>query len=161
MPKKPLLLDDNPDYDLLLEQSMEELGIKTEAHDSIWQLGEADWNVDQDTGEIVFTSPKGMVATCPVQIIGTYNTLDGTWMWGWDNPSVDPALQRAAKRVRRYGKKHGILKLITHKLECTETEAWEFAAFACMLCQGQGAYRGPADTTLVFFAFGAATLSDG
>ena len=65
-------------------------GIKTAAHDGTWQLGKADWDIDQDAGTIVFTSPKGITATCPVQVIGTFNTEDDTWLWGWDHPSVDP-----------------------------------------------------------------------
>ena len=160
MPIKPGPFDDNPDFDLLLEQSMEELRIKVEAYDSMWQIGEADWNVDQDLGTIVFTSPDGRVATAPVQIVGTYNTLDGTWLWGWENPSVLPPLQEAARRVRKYGEKHGIRQLTTRKLKCTEDDAWAFTAFACKLCEGQGAYRGPADTTMVFMAFGDVTVSD-
>jgi hypothetical protein len=57
---------------------MEELRLKTAAHDGAWRLGEAAWNVDQETGTIVFTRSDGITATCPVQIIGTYNTEDGT-----------------------------------------------------------------------------------
>ncbi len=153
--------DDNPDYGLLVEQSIEELRIKTDAHDSMWQLGEADWSVDQDAGEIVFTAHDGMVAIAPVQIVGTYDTNTGTWLWGWDNPSVDPALQKAARRVRGYGEKHVIKNLTTRKLRCSEDLAWEFTAFACKLYLGQGAYRGPADPTLIFMVFGEVSLSQG
>jgi hypothetical protein len=85
------------DFDTLLDRSMEELRIKTAAHDATWQLSKADWDIDQDAGTITFTSPNGITATCPVQIIGTFNTLDNTWLWGWDHPSVDPALQEHAK----------------------------------------------------------------
>jgi hypothetical protein len=86
-------------YDTLLAQSMEELRAKTSAHDATWHLGEAAWAVDQDAGTIVFTTPRGITATCPVQIVGTYNTDDGTWLWGWDHPSVDPALAEHARTV--------------------------------------------------------------
>jgi hypothetical protein len=146
-------------FKTLLAQSMEELRLKTEAHDAGWGLGQADWNVDQDQGEIVFTGADGITATAPVQIVGTYNSEDGTWLWGWDHPSVVPALQEDAKRVRDYGCKHGIKRLTTRKLACTEDEAWELAALACKLCDAQGAYRGPAGTTFVFMTFGEVTLS--
>jgi len=91
---------DPPAVRSLVEQSMEELRVKTAAHDAGWRLGEADWNVDQDAGTIVFTRRDGITAIGPVQIIGTYNTKDGTWLWGWDHPSVEPALQEHAGRVR-------------------------------------------------------------
>src|SRR5437899_97535 len=88
-----------PDFRTLVNQAVEELRLKTAAHDGAWRLGEADWNVDQDAGTIVFTRPGGPTATCPVQIVGTYNTRDGTWLWGWDNPSVAPDLQQHARKV--------------------------------------------------------------
>jgi len=65
---------------------MLELRRKTAAHDSARGLGEADWRVDQAAGTIVFSRPDGAFATCSVQIIGTYSTTDGTWLWAWDDP---------------------------------------------------------------------------
>jgi hypothetical protein len=146
------------DFRALLDRCMEELRLKTAAHDSAWQLGAADWNVDQDTGLIVFTGKK-ITATAPVQIIGTYNTQDGTWLWGWDHPSVLPALQEHARQVHEYGEQHGIAPLTTPKLACDEIEAWELTALACHLCGAQGAYRGPAGTALVYMTFGEVTLT--
>jgi hypothetical protein len=141
------------EFRILLEQSMEDLRIKTAAHDRLWRLGQAAWAIDQDAGTIVFTSSDGITATCAVQIIGTYNTADGTWLWGWDHPSVRPALQEDARKVKTYGEKHSLTPLTTRKLTCTEEEAWEFAALACKLCDAQGAYRGPAGPTRVFVIF--------
>jgi hypothetical protein len=148
------------DFQRLIDQSLEELRAKTATHDAAWSLGEASWEIDQDAGEIVFTSPAGLKATCPVQIIGTYNQDDSTWLWGWEHPSVDAALQEHAKRVREYGQKHGIEALTTKKLHCTEEEAWELTALACKLCEAQGAYRGPSGSTLVFVTFGQPKLSN-
>lgn len=148
-----------PDFDSFLALCMEELRVKTAAHDGIWQLGEADWDIDQDAGTIVFTSPKGVTATCPVQVIGTYNTLDGTWLWGWDHPSVDTALGRHAELCRTYGEQHGVDSLTSRKLsDVSEDECWKFTALACKLADVQGGYRGPMDTTLVFVTFGQPTL---
>jgi hypothetical protein len=148
-----------PEFQALLDQSMEELRAKTAAHDAAWRLGEASWSVDQDAGTIVFTRKDGITATAPVQIVGTYNTQDDTWLWGWDNPSLNSALQDHARQMQAYGKQHGIERLTTRKLACSEDEAWELVALACKLCDAQGAYRGPAGTAMVFMTFGAVTLS--
>ncbi len=94
-----------------------------------------------------------------MQIVGTYNTKDGTWLWGWDHPSVEPPLAEHAKQVLAYGRQHGFDVLTTRKLECPEEQCWDFAALACMLCNAQGAYRGPASDARVFFTFGKVTLS--
>lgn len=147
-----------PEFRALLAQSIEDVRIKTAAHDSTWHLANAAWAVDQNAGTIVFTAPDGIVATCRVQIIGTYNTADGTWLWGWDHPSVKAPLDIHAQKLKGYGEEHGITPLTTRKLKCTEGDAWQFAALACHLCEAQGAYRGPSGSTLVFMTFTDVTL---
>ena len=147
------------EYRALLDRSMEELRLRTEAHAAGWGLGTTDrWDLDQDDGRLVFTSKK-ITATAPAQIIGTYNTLDDTWLWGWDNPSIEENMADHARRVHEYGEQHGIAALTIRKLECGEDQAWEFTALACHLYGAQGAYRGPAGTALVFMTFGEITLS--
>jgi hypothetical protein len=143
----------------LLGRCMEELRQKTQAHVASWGLGSTDrWGLDQADGRLVFTS-KAVTAAALAQIIGTYSPQTGTFLWGWDHPSVLPPLQEHARKVREYGEQHGIPALTTRKLECSEDEAWEFTALACHLCGAQGAYRGPAGQALVFMTFGEVTLS--
>jgi hypothetical protein len=157
MARKDKSADD--EFRALVERSMEELRLKTEAHARGWGLGTMDrWDLDQTDGRLVFTGKK-VTATAPAQIIGTYSTQSDTWLWGWDHPSVQPPLQEHARRVREYGERHGIAALTTRKLECTEDDAWGFTAVACHLCGAQGAYRGPAGPALVFMTFGEVTLS--
>lgn len=146
------------EYRALIDRSMEELRLKTGAHDAGWGLGAADWAVDQETGLITFTGKK-MVATAAAQIIATYSTQDGTWLWGWDHPSVADNMAGHARQVYEYGEKHGLADLTTRKLAISEDEAWELTALACHLCGAQGAYRGPAGTALVYMTFGEVTLS--
>lgn len=155
-------VEDVLDFDTLLDQSMEELRIKTAGHDGVWHLSQADWDLDQDTGLITFTAPNGMVATCPAQIIGTFNTVDGTWLWGWDHPSVGPALQDHAKLCKAYGEKHAVRALTSRKLTSfSEEDGWQFTALACKLAGAQGGYRGPMGTTMVFITFGQPSLTKG
>jgi hypothetical protein len=142
-----------------IEKAGHHLAALTAAHDGAWHIGEADWSVDQDEGTIVFDSPNGMQAVAPVQIIGTYDTRQGTWLWAWDNPSVGPALAEDARRVRAFGQEQGFEILTTRKLTCPEEQCWELTALACLLCGAQGAYRGPADTARIFMIFGEVTLS--
>src|SRR5207249_11661549 len=52
------------EYRRLVEQSMEELRLKTAGHDGVWHLGKCDWDVDQDAGTLVFTRAGGLSATC-------------------------------------------------------------------------------------------------
>lgn len=158
MAKTPTPMSD-AEFRELLDRCMAELRLKSEAHAASWGLGSTDWwNLDQEDGRLIFTSEE-IVAAAPAQIIGTYSTQSGTFLWAWDHPSVLPPLQEHARQVREFGERHDIAPLTTRKLECDEADAWEFAALACHLCGAQGAYRGPAGPALVFMTFGEVTLS--
>jgi hypothetical protein len=146
-------------YANLMLRAVEGLRAKTSAHIGAWRLDEADWAVDQHAGTIVFNRSDGICATAAVQIIGTYNTADGTFLWGWDHPSVQPPLNAHAARVFEFGMENEIAALTTRKISCTEEEAWGYTALACELNDAQGAYRGPAGATLIFMTFGEVTLS--
>ena len=150
--------EDELPHATMVARAMEELRIKTASFDRLFQLGRADWQLDQDTGIIEFTSPKGLVATAPAQIVGSFNLDDKTWLWSWDNPSVEPALTAHAKLTQRYGQQRGIPELTTRKMVTTEEKAWEMTALTCKLGGYQGAYRGPAGQTMVFITFGDVQL---
>jgi nucleotidyltransferase/DNA polymerase involved in DNA repair len=148
------------DFSTLQKVSLEELDLKTQAHNEAWGLGKiARWELNQDTGELVFSFADGMKAVCPAQIIGTYNSKDHTWLWAWANPSTDEKLRTDALKVRKYGEEHHIDRLTKSKWVGTEDDAWAMTALAVKLCGEQGAYRGPAGSTYVFIAFGQVTLS--
>src|SRR5215813_6288208 len=148
------------DFSTLQRMSVEELAIKTRAHQEAWGLGKIDrWDLSQHTGELVFSLPDGMKAVCPAQIIGTYNSQDQTWLWAWANPSIDEKLRADALKVRKYGEEHHIDRLTKSKWKGTEDDAWAMAALAVKLCGEQGAYRGPSGATYVFITFGEVKLS--
>jgi hypothetical protein len=142
----------------LFASSMKELEAKTAAHETLFQIGKADWELDQDAGTITFTSPDGTVATAPAQIVGTFNKTDSTWLWAWDNPSIDEKLTAHARLAKDFGGGHGPGALIQRKFKTTEDKCWEYTAVTCKLGKHQGAYRGPADDTLVFITFGDVTI---
>jgi hypothetical protein len=148
------------DYVALNEQAMNELQLKTDAAIGLFHLDECRWDVDQDAGTITFTRHNGIEARAPVQIIGTFNPAENSWLWGWNHPSVVEPLQTHAETLRRYGEANGIAELATRRLQCTEEDCWRFAALACMMNEGQGAYRGPTEGPLVFMTYGALTLSN-
>jgi len=146
--------------DLYIQQSLEGLRTQTAAHSSTWHLGdEENWAADQETGRITFTFADGTVAEADMQIVGTYNTDDGTFLWGWDHPSVAEPLSKHAALARQFGMDNGLPQYTERMVECTEDQAWEFAAVAARLGEANGAYRGPAGTALVFMTFGEIKLS--
>jgi uncharacterized protein DUF6882 len=141
-----------------MARSIEELAITTAIFDRQFQLGQAAWQLSQGSAVITFTSPTGMIASAPAQIVGTYDTDDGTWLWAWDNPTILPKLAKHAKLTRQYGKRQRISDLTTPKLTIAKKRCWEFAALTCKLGGFQCAYRGPAGRTIVFITFGEVEL---
>ena len=129
------------DVPTFIAQSMEGMQTATAAHCAAWHLDDAEqWSVDMDSGLIVFQLPGGMVATAPVQIIGTSNSEDGTFLWGWDHPSVPAELAQHAHLARVFGQAHGLQAYTTRKIACDDAQAWEFAALAMRLgALGRGA----------------------
>jgi hypothetical protein len=114
--------------------------------------------VDQDSETISFRFADGTVATAPIQIVGTYNPADGTFLWGWDHPSVAEPLRAHARLVREFGEKHGVATLTERMVRCSEEEAWEFTALAARLGGANGAYRANTGGPLVFMTFGEVRL---
>lgn len=150
---------ETPEFKTLLEKSMNDLRAKTMGHTG-WGFGKADqWSLDMSQGDLVFTFASGMVARAPAQIIGSLDTSDGSWLWGWANPSIPDKLKRDSARIREYGQQHKIERLIAEEWQGSEEDAWQMAALACTLCEAQGVYRGPAGTALVFISFGSVVLS--
>jgi hypothetical protein len=150
---------DPPELRHQIEKAMNGLAAVTAVHQGTFRIDKAAWSVNLDTGTIVFTTPQGMLAEAPVQIIGTYNTEDGSWLWGWDHPSVPPAVGEHARQMLHYGQEHDLARLTTLTFACTEQACWELTALAFLLCRANGAYCGPAGSARVFMTFGKITLT--
>lgn len=143
-----------------IAQSLAGLQDVSNVHSQTWGFGsEETWGVDQDTGKISFYFADGKLAEAPVQIIGTY-APNGTFMWGWNHPSVQEPLSSDANLVRDFGEKYQLNKLLTQQVEISEQEAWEYTALAMRLSNANGAYRADAGGgTLVYMTFGEIKLS--
>ena len=143
------------DFDAYLEKANHHLEALTDGHRQLWDFGSADrWDADQETGIITWTFPDGVTVEAPFQIVGTYNSKSGTFLWGWDHPSVAEPLRKDAEAVRQFAVAHELDVLQDRKLECDLDAAWELAALATLICDRQGAYRGPAGPAFVFMTFG-------
>ena len=138
-----------------IDAAVEGLRQQTTAHAATWRFGqEQDWAADLDVGTIVFTFADGTTATAAMQVVGTYNTLDGTFLWAWDHPSVPEALRAHARLAKAWGEENDVREFTERIVECSENDAWRFAAVVNRLANANGVYRGPAGTALVFMTFG-------
>ncbi len=129
-------------------------------HQEIWQIGAADrWDVDQEIGNIWWTFSDGVIASAPVQIVGTYNSLDSTFLWAWDHPSILEPLRKDAQAVLAFAKANDVEFLCDRMIECSEDTAWNLVALATLIADRQGAYRGPTGATATFMTFGEVKIS--
>jgi len=132
---------------------------QNEAHQATLHLADADhWDADLDKGTIVFTFKDGKTATAPIQVVGTLSVRDGSFLWGWDHPSVPEPLRKHAALARKWGEQERQASYTTRKVPCTEDEAWSFAAVASRLGKANGVFRGPSGNAVVFMTFGELTV---
>jgi len=149
--------NDTPDQ--FIAAAREGLVVQTSTHAATWHLGQEDnWAVDMTEGTITFSFPDGVKATAPIQVVGTYNTADGTFLWGWDHPSVPAPLRRDAELARQWGVENRAPGFTTRSVQCSEDEAWGFAAVANRLASANGVYRGPTGVAHVFMTLGEIKL---
>jgi hypothetical protein len=148
--------------DLTIERARNEMQLRTQAAIGLWGMDQASWAVDLETGIITFTNAeKGWVIAAPVQVVGTFNTEDDTWLWGWDHPSVPDPVGEHARLVHDFGEKYGLEAMTTRKIAATMAECWDFTALACHLAGAEGGYSGPAGTARVFMTFGTVSIKKG
>jgi len=109
----------------------EGLSLQTSTHAATWHLGqEINWAADLNAGTITFNLPEQVTAVAPIQVVGTYNTADGTFLWGWDHPSVSVPLRSHAQLAKDWGRANRLANFTSRLVACSEEEAWGFAAVA-------------------------------
>ena len=146
--------------EVFVKQAVEEVRAKDLKHAEDWRLGEQiNWAADHETGVIAFKFDDGTVATAPMQTIGTYTLADGTFMWGWDHPSVKEPLRKNAKLALKFGQDNELPRYTTPVVACTEEEAWEFTATAAKLGNANGAFWGQQGNIIFFMTFGEVSFS--
>jgi hypothetical protein len=145
-------------WDVMLPRAREELGHVTGIHSGLFGLDRADWNIDLEAGFIAFEALGLPRATAPIQVVGTRDPEEESWLWGWDHPSVPTSLRAAAIACRDYGRRWGREEFLARKVSCSAALAWDFTAVARRLIGHEGAYCAPAGAE-VFITYGRVSLS--
>jgi hypothetical protein len=108
------------------------------------------WDVDQDTGELVFSNDGVVALVARIQFVGSVSTTSGTWLWSWADDSIEPALYARTAEVREYGRWHRVDRLTEGHWPAAESDGWEMAAVANFLLKARGVYRAPFETGFSF-----------
>ena len=107
-----------------------------------------DWS--QETRQLVFSDGGAPKVIADIQFVGSVSTKTDTWLWAWDNDSVNPSLFEALLRVRQYGEAHGFPHLTSPKWSAHEVDGWEMTSIAAFLLRAKGAYRSPRENGFTF-----------
>ena len=107
-----------------------------------------DWS--QKTRQLVFSDGGAPKVIADIQFVGSVSTKADTWLWAWDNDSVDPGLFEALLTIRQYGEAHGFPHLTTPKWYAQEVDGWEMTSIAAFLLRAKGAYRSPRENGFTF-----------
>lgn len=148
----------NLEAERFVAAAREGLALQTAAHTATWRFGEEDeWAADLETGVIFFifyTDDGETRVSASIQVVGTYDNLDNSFLWAWDHPSVPESLRQHAVLARQWGERSDVPTFTERKLACSEDDAWAMAAVTARLAEANGVYRGPAGDAYVFFTFG-------
>lgn len=135
------------------QQAREHLAELTRKNQKEWGMGKATrWDADLEEGFITW-SFNDKTVRAPVQVIATYNPAAQDLMWGWDHPSVSEELGRHARILKKWGQDNRIDPLVTRQIQCTEADAWTYAAMAAKLADAHGVYRGTEGQVYIYFTF--------
>jgi hypothetical protein len=124
-------------------------------HAASWQLGkEQGWTANIRQGVVVFTFAKGVTGTANFQVIGTYDEIDGTFLWGWAHSFIPLAMQEHAHLAKQWGLDNQHPSYTSKSIACSLDEGWNFAAVTNSLASSKGVYRGHAGTKYIFMTLG-------
>jgi hypothetical protein len=107
-----------------------------------WAIGlEQRYDVDQAEGRLTleFEVPPALVLE--VQVLGSFDPSDRSFMWSWHNASVQPAMQVAALRARTEGERIGEPTFTTPVQTVSFDELTPLLAYAAQLAEADGVYR--------------------
>lgn len=143
-----------------IEGAYEGLQMQTNAYKSTWKLGkESNWDVDLNQGTLTFSFADGKIVRTNIQVIGTYNSNDGSFMWGWEHPSVPENLAQHATIAKEWGLKNNELDYSTLTVICSVDDVWKMCAVVNRLADANGVYRGDSNGTFVFMTMGTLEMS--
>lgn len=141
-----------------IEKCVSDLNTRNNKLDEQWQISTfKNYDIDLDNGIIEFRGDKEVLGA-DIQVIGTFH--NGSFLWGWDHPSVPKRLRHDASLVRKWGIEKDINIFTQRKTPCDESMAWSFMAIAATLSNADGGYRAKTGDTLVFLTISNLRIID-
>lgn len=120
-----------------------------------WRLGsESRWEVDLTEGQVSFHFDDGTILYAPIQVVGTYNARDGTFLWAWGHKTLPRHLVAHAGLARAWGRENDMADYTAAIVDCTPEAVWDFAAVTAHLAGREGVYRGRNGSVWLYLTYG-------
>jgi hypothetical protein len=143
------------EFDAFLETCHAELRQKQDELRSRFELGVwATWHYDQPTSRLTFHDSNSLQAVeAVVTFLGSFSPSAGTWIWGWANTSLLPAVRQRAAALQALADATGI-ETFRDKggMRPDESRAWALAAIGVHQLGALGCYKGPSENSSVFLS---------
>ena len=115
------------------------------------------FNYDFNIEEIYLLKNEDVLVKAKIIPIGSFNTENSTWLWGWANEAFPENHRAKAAKLKELEKITGFEMLGDKVAEIDEDMAWEIAGMALNLLGFEGVYRGPANQTDYYYAMDKVT----
>ena len=136
-----------------LDQCFDDLEKKQQSLIENYGMGSYDnFNYDFEKEEIYFLREGQIKVKAKIIPIGSFNAISKTWMWAWANDAFPEALRKKSSQLKELEEITGFEMFGNEMAEIEEDMAWEITGMAVNLFKFQGAYRGPANDTIYFYA---------
>jgi len=109
------------------------------------------WDFTQESRQIVFSDKGVKKLIADVQVAGDWSPRSGTWMWGWNNSSLDRPLTKELEKVKALGQEKKWFELTKPVFAIDSDYAWTLTAVAGQIIGAKTAYRGPDDGGYIYF----------
>lgn len=98
------------------------------------------FDFDQMTGQPTLSGAHGSRVMADSEVIGSYATKDGRWLWAWGNPRFHEATRSPITKVQRFGELATYPRLTIRSWPASEEEALTMAAVATFILDAKGVY---------------------
>ena len=145
---------ESKEYTDLLKKSREYMLGQQEIIKKQYDLNDYErMDYEQDSGKMIFTLKDGRKVIMSFQVVGSVSDRSNTWMWSWDNPYLLDNITEDMFKVKDYGEKNGIEKLVNPRWPANDDDGWEMTAIATWILKSKGAFSFLSDEMLVFVVF--------
>lgn len=140
------------EYEKFRDEACEKFLAQSKKVNEEYKLGTySRWDFSQDTGKIVFSDKGVPKVIATVQIAGTWSNVSDTWMWSWNNPSIERSVKRDIETVPKFGLERNYEELTNPQWKSTPEYAWTVTAVAGSILKAKTAYRGDSGSGYAYF----------